>query len=45
MTDEMLTNLAMISIKRETAKILDVTELTETFVFLKTWKNSFSTNA
>jgi len=42
MTDEMLTNLAMISIKSETAKILDVTELTKTFAFLKTCKKSFS---
>jgi len=33
-TDERLTNLAMISIESETAKILDMTELTKTFAFL-----------
>jgi len=42
MTDERLTNLAMISIKSEIAKILDMpetqSELTKTFAFLKTWK-------
>jgi len=42
MTDERLTNLAMISIKSETAKTLDLTELTKTFAFFKTWKKSFS---
>jgi len=41
-TDERLTNLAMISIECETAKPLDMTELTKTFGFLKTWKKSFS---
>ena len=40
MTDERLTNLA-ISIESETAKTLDMTELTKTFVFLKIWKKSF----
>ena len=39
MTDERLTNLAMISIESETAKILDMTELTKTFANLE---NSFS---
>jgi len=42
MTDERLTNLAMISIESETAETLDMTELTKTFEFLKTWKKSFS---
>jgi len=42
MTDERLTNLAMVSIESETAKTLDMTELTKTFTFLKTWKKSFS---
>ena len=42
MTDERLTNLATISIASETAKTLDMTELTKTFALLKTWKNSFS---
>jgi len=37
MTDERLTNLA-ISIESETAKTLDMTELTTTFAVLKTWK-------
>jgi len=37
-TDEMLANLAMISIESETAKILDMTELTKTFAFLKNSK-------
>jgi len=32
-TDEKLTNLAMISIESETAKTLDMTELTKTFTF------------
>jgi len=36
MTNEMLTNLAMMSIESETAKIVDMTELTKTFAFLKT---------
>jgi len=36
MSDEKLTNLAMISIESETAETLDVTELTKTFAFLKT---------
>ena len=39
MTDERLTNLAMISIESKTAKILDTTELTKTFANLE---NSFS---
>jgi len=42
MTDESLTNLEMISMKSETAKILDMTELTQTVAFLKTWKKSLS---
>jgi len=42
MTDERLTNPATISIESETAKTLDITELTETFAFLKTLKKSFS---
>jgi len=42
MTDERLANLARISIESETAKTLDMTELTETFVILKTWKKPFS---
>jgi len=42
MTDETLTNLAMISIESETTKTLDMTELTKTFAFLLTWKKSFS---
>jgi len=42
MTDERLANLTMISIESETAKTLDMTELTKTFAFLKTWKKSFS---
>jgi len=37
-TDERITDLARISIESETAKTLDVTELTEKYVFLKTWK-------
>jgi len=41
-TDERLTNLAMIFIESETAEILDTTELTKTFALLKTWKKSFS---
>jgi len=41
-TDERLANLAMISIESETAKTLDMTELTKTFAFLKTWKKSVS---
>jgi len=39
MTDERLTNLAIMSIESETAKILDMTELTKTFANLE---NSFS---
>jgi len=31
MTDERLTNLAIISIESETARTLDMTELTKTF--------------
>jgi len=42
MTNERLTNLAIISIESETAKTLDTTELTKTFTSLKTWKKSFS---
>jgi len=42
MSDEKLTNLAMISIESETAETLDVTEFTKTFAFFKTWKKSFS---
>jgi len=42
MTDERLTNQEMVSIEIETAKTLDMTELTKTFAFLKTWKKSFS---
>jgi len=40
MADKRLTNLAMIliSIESETAKTLDMNELTETFAFLKTWE-------
>jgi len=41
MTDEKLTNLAIISIESETAKICDMFELTKTFAFLKTWKSHF----
>jgi len=41
MTDQKLTNLAMISIESETAKICDMFELTKTFTFLKTWKSHF----
>jgi len=41
-SDEKVTNLAMISIESELAKTLDMTELTKTFAFLKTWKKSFS---
>jgi len=41
MIDEKLTNLAVISIESETAKILDMTELTKTFAFMKIWKKSF----
>ena len=35
MADERLTNLAMISIESETAKILDMTELTKALQMLK----------
>jgi len=38
MTNEKLANLAMISIESETAKTLDMTELTQIFAFLNTWK-------
>jgi len=31
----------MISVESETAKTLDVTELTKTFAFFKTWKSHF----
>ena len=41
-TDERLTNLAMISIESQTAKSLDMTELTKTFAVLKSRKKSFS---
>jgi len=41
MTVEKLTNLAVISVESETAKICDVFELTKTFAFLKTWKCHF----
>jgi len=41
MTDEKLTNLAMISIESETPKICDMFELTKTFAFFKTWKSHF----
>jgi len=40
MTNERLTNLTIISIDSETAKAINVTELTKTFAFFKTWKNS-----
>jgi len=36
MSDEKLTNLAIISIEIETAETLDVSELTKTYAFLKT---------
>jgi len=42
MTDKRLTNLAMISIESETAKILDMNELTKTFAFLKLGKSHSS---
>jgi len=42
MTDERLTNLAVISTASEAAETLDMVELTKTFAFLKTWKKSFS---
>jgi len=41
-TNERLTNLAMMSAESETAKILDMTELTKKFAFFKTRKKSFS---
>jgi len=41
MTDEKLTNLAMISIESKTAIICDMFELTKTFAFMKTWKSRF----
>jgi len=42
MIDERLANLAMISTESETAKTLDMTELTKTTASLKPWKKSFS---
>ena len=42
MTDERLSNLAMISIESATAKTLDMTELIKTFAFLKARKKLFS---
>jgi len=41
MTDETLTNLAMIS-ESETAKAFDMTKLTKMFASLKRWKKSSS---
>jgi len=41
MTDEKLTNLAMMPIESETAKICDMFELTKTFAFFKTCKSHF----
>jgi len=41
-TDERLIYLAMISIESETAEALDMSKLTKTFAFLKTWKKSIS---
>jgi len=41
MIDEKLTHLAMISTGSETAKALDMDDLTKTFAFLKTWKKVF----
>jgi len=41
-SDEKVTTLAMISNESEFAKTLDMTELTKTFPFLKTWKKSLS---
>jgi len=38
MTDERLTNLATMSIKSETANILDMSELIKTFASLKSRK-------
>jgi len=40
-TDERLTNTAMISTENETAKTLDMTELTKIFASLKSWRKSF----
>ena len=42
MTEERLTNLGIISIESETAKRLDMTELTKIFASLKTRKNPFT---
>jgi len=42
MTDERLLKVAMTSTESGTAKILDITELTKIFAFLKTLKMSFS---
>jgi len=42
MTDERLTNMTMISLESETAKILDMTELIKIFTSSKTWQKSFS---
>jgi len=41
MTDKRLIHLAMLSIESETAKTLDMTELTKTIAISKTWKNHF----
>jgi len=41
MTDERLTNLAIMSTEIETAKTLDMTELTKTFASLKLGKSHF----
>ena len=39
MADEKLTNLGMISVESETAKICDMFALTKIFAFLKAWKS------
>jgi len=41
MTDERLTNPAMMSIEIETANLLDMTELTTTYAFSKLGKSHF----
>jgi len=41
MTDERLTNLAMMSIESETANTADMTELTKTLDFLNLGKSHF----
>jgi len=41
MTDERLTNPAMMSIESETDNLLDITELTTTFAFCKLGKSHF----